>query len=132
MPPFTGRWHKKHLTYRIYSYSKDLGISATRTAIQTAFKYWSDVTQLTFQEVRTGRADIRLSFHGSSPWICSRSFDGPGMDRSRAGEEGGGAGWSMDEKRGGAAGKDMIDDKPDFALLIEVGYCKQVWLETGL
>ncbi|XP_060544808.1 LOW QUALITY PROTEIN: matrix metalloproteinase-19 [Pantherophis guttatus] len=73
-----GRWHKKHLTYRIYSYSKDLGIPATRTAIQTAFKYWSDVTQLTFQEVRTGRADIRLSFHGISPWICSRPFDGPG------------------------------------------------------
>ncbi|KAL7989746.1 hypothetical protein Chor_012412 [Crotalus horridus] len=76
--PRTGRWHKKHLTYRIYSYSNDLGIPGTRTAIQTAFKYWSDVTQLTFQEVRTGRADIRLSFHGSSSWICSRPFDGPG------------------------------------------------------
>ncbi|XP_007427063.1 matrix metalloproteinase-19 [Python bivittatus] len=73
-----GRWRKRHLTYRIYSYSEDLGITATRTAVQTAFKYWNDVTHLTFQEVRTGRADIRLSFHGSSPWGCSRPFDGPG------------------------------------------------------
>ncbi|XP_053156205.1 matrix metalloproteinase-19 [Hemicordylus capensis] len=73
-----GRWRKRHLTYRIYSHSEDLGAAATRTAIQKAFKYWSDVTRLTFQEVRTGRADIRLSFHGSSPWGCSQRFDGPG------------------------------------------------------
>lgn len=73
-----GRWRKRHLTYRLYSHSKDLGVAATRKAIQTAFKYWSDVTRLTFQEVRTGRADIRLSFHGSSFLSCSRPFDGPG------------------------------------------------------
>ncbi|XP_020638585.1 matrix metalloproteinase-19 [Pogona vitticeps] len=73
-----GRWRKRHLTYRIYSYSDDLGVAGTRTAIQTAFRYWSDVTHLTFQEVRTGRADLRLSFHGSTPWGCSRPFDGPG------------------------------------------------------
>lgn len=76
----TGRWRKRHLTYRLYSHSKDLGVAATRKAIQTAFKYWSDVTRLTFQEVRTGRADIRLSFHGSSFLSCSRPFDGPGTD----------------------------------------------------
>uniref|UniRef100_A0ACB8ENY5 Uncharacterized protein n=1 Tax=Sphaerodactylus townsendi TaxID=933632 RepID=A0ACB8ENY5_9SAUR len=73
-----GRWRKKHLTYRVHSYSEDLGAAATRTAIQAAFKYWSDVAQLTFQEVRAGRADIRLSFHGSTPWGCSRPFDGNG------------------------------------------------------
>ncbi|KAH0629277.1 hypothetical protein JD844_011216 [Phrynosoma platyrhinos] len=73
-----GRWRKRHLTYRIYSHSEEMGAAATRTAIQMAFKYWSDVTQLTFQEVKTGRADIRISFHGSSPWGCSRPFDGPG------------------------------------------------------
>ncbi|XP_062976036.1 matrix metalloproteinase-19 [Elgaria multicarinata webbii] len=73
-----GNWHKKHLTYRIYNHAEDMGVTATRRAIQAAFKYWSDVTQLTFREVRIGRADIRLTFHGSSSWDCKRPFDGPG------------------------------------------------------
>lgn len=85
LSPPAGRWRKRHLTYRIYSHSDDLGAAGTRTAIQTAFRYWSDVTHLTFQEVRTGRADIRLSFHGSAPWGCSRAFDGPGTDPIMAG-----------------------------------------------
>ncbi|TFK02938.1 leucine-rich repeat-containing protein 41 [Platysternon megacephalum] len=75
-PP--GRWRRKHLTYRIYRYPRDMGTSAAREAIQAAFGYWSDVAPVTFREVRHGPADIRISFHGASSWTCSRPFDGPG------------------------------------------------------
>ncbi|XP_019346398.1 matrix metalloproteinase-19 isoform X1 [Alligator mississippiensis] len=74
-----GRWRKRHLTYRLYGHAPDLGPpSATRAAIQAAFRYWSNVAQLSFRELRHGWADIRLSFHGTAPWTCSRPFDGPG------------------------------------------------------
>ncbi|XP_061674166.1 stromelysin-3 isoform X2 [Syngnathoides biaculeatus] len=74
---YGGRLDKNDLTYRIVRFPWQLGEEKVRRVFQEALKIWSDVTPLTFTEVFTGKADIRIDFnrywHGDS-----LPFDGPG------------------------------------------------------
>uniref|UniRef100_A0A3B1KLB1 Matrix metallopeptidase 19 n=1 Tax=Astyanax mexicanus TaxID=7994 RepID=A0A3B1KLB1_ASTMX len=72
-----GHWRKKTLSYRIYNHASSLGVAKTRAAIQTAFRYWSEVSPLRFHELNKGHPDIKISFHGRDR-VCPVPFDGPG------------------------------------------------------
>ncbi|XP_067881040.1 matrix metalloproteinase-19-like isoform X1 [Heterodontus francisci] len=78
-----GRWRKNHLTYRIQNYTPDMIRSEVEKAIQTVFKYWSDVTPLTFQAIKSGQADIVILFARGSHGDNMR-FDGPGRTLAHA------------------------------------------------
>ena len=70
-------WSFVWLFHRILNYSYDLSAAQVRDALRRAFRVWSDVTMLTFQEIYQGTADIEIKFarmyhHDGYP------FDGPG------------------------------------------------------
>ncbi|XP_055929701.1 matrix metalloproteinase-16-like [Argiope bruennichi] len=78
------KWKKTDLTYRISKYPdrvKDK--SKVDKEIARAFKLWSDVTLLTFEERKRGRVNIDIRFerreHGDGD-----PFDGPGRTLAHA------------------------------------------------
>ncbi|XP_048351173.1 macrophage metalloelastase-like isoform X1 [Sphaerodactylus townsendi] len=84
------KWEKNHLTYRINNYTPDLDQEKVVEAIEKAFKVWSDVTPLEFENVNEP-ADIEILFakraHGDfSP------FDGKGGVLAHAYSPGSGIG----------------------------------------
>ena len=54
------RWRRTSLTYRFLSNSRDVSEATMKATFTRAFKYWSDVTPLTFREVLSGRSDFTI------------------------------------------------------------------------
>ncbi|NWH76711.1 MMP13 Collagenase, partial [Piaya cayana] len=70
------KWSKTNLTYRIMNYTSDLRRAEVDRAFKKAFKVWSDVTPLNFTRIRSGTADIMISF-GTKEHGDFYPFDGP-------------------------------------------------------
>ncbi|XP_029458283.1 collagenase 3-like [Rhinatrema bivittatum] len=70
------KWSKNNLTYRIVNYTPDLTHADVDRAIKKALKVWSDVTPLNFTRLRSGTADIMISF-GTKEHGDFYPFDGP-------------------------------------------------------
>ncbi|XP_029618397.1 stromelysin-3 isoform X1 [Salmo trutta] len=74
---FGGRLEKTDLTYKVVRFPWQMGEDKVRRVLQEALRVWSEVTPLTFTEVRSGKADIVIDFtrywHGDN-----LPFDGPG------------------------------------------------------
>ncbi|NWV00018.1 MMP13 Collagenase, partial [Upupa epops] len=70
------KWPRMNLTYRIVNYTSDLGRPDVDRAFRRAFRVWSDVTPLNFTRVRSGVADIMISF-GTREHGDFYPFDGP-------------------------------------------------------
>ena len=51
---YSPKWRKKDLTYYFASYTNDIDRDDLLKATEDAFKYWSDVTPLTFRRVERG------------------------------------------------------------------------------
>ncbi|KAK0158536.1 hypothetical protein PV328_009527 [Microctonus aethiopoides] len=71
------RWRVKKLTYRISQYPKRLDQNSVDKDIARAFAVWSEYTDLTFTQKRSGQVHIDIRFergeHGDGD-----PFDGPG------------------------------------------------------
>lgn len=106
------RWPNTNLTYRIQNFTGDLTAAAIRTAVASAFSFWSAVTPLTFTEV-AGNADILISFvtgnHGDG---ASNAFDGAGGVLAHA--------YYPPPNGGAIAGDAHFDDAETWAITIPV------------
>lgn len=55
------KWEKSNLTWKVTNFSWQLTHSEVLDVLNQAFKVWSDVTNLYFQYVEEGDADIEVS-----------------------------------------------------------------------
>ncbi|XP_050353674.1 matrix metalloproteinase-14 isoform X2 [Nymphalis io] len=71
------RWRVKNLTYKISKYPSRLNRAEVDAELAKAFSVWSDYTDLTFTQKRSGQVHIEIRFekgeHGDGD-----PFDGPG------------------------------------------------------
>ncbi|XP_054013663.1 matrix metalloproteinase-14 isoform X4 [Hylaeus anthracinus] len=71
------RWRVKKLTYKISKYPRNLPQHKVDTELNKAFKVWSEYTDLTFIQKKSGQVHIEIRFekgeHGDGD-----PFDGPG------------------------------------------------------
>ncbi|XP_038599902.1 matrix metalloproteinase-21 [Tachyglossus aculeatus] len=68
-------------------YSGQLSVDEQRAVLRSAFRMWSEVTPLNFQEELGARAapvDIRLAFGRGRHLGCPRAFDGSGQEFAHA------------------------------------------------
>ncbi|KAG8452986.1 hypothetical protein GDO86_004697 [Hymenochirus boettgeri] len=70
------KWQKTTITYRIVNYTPDITRSEVDYAIAQAFRVWSDVTPLLFNQLYIGDADIMISFSAKAHGDFY-PFDGP-------------------------------------------------------
>jgi len=77
------KWQQTDLTYYIENYARDISPNRTTTIIREAFNYWSAVTPLRFQQIKTRNAAIIIKFaagdHGDG-----FKFDGIGNTLAHA------------------------------------------------
>ncbi|KAJ8368812.1 hypothetical protein SKAU_G00088400 [Synaphobranchus kaupii] len=70
------KWPKTTITYRVTQYSPDLRQSEVDATLAKAFKLYSDISPLNFEQIQSGTADIMILFkagdHGDF-----YPFDGP-------------------------------------------------------
>ncbi|XP_007902157.1 matrix metallopeptidase-21 [Callorhinchus milii] len=80
---------KSKLTWRLMGegYSRQLSIEDQRYMLRLAFRMWSEVTPIEFEEEVTSPAsmiDIRLGFGTGRHLGCTRAFDGNGQEFAHA------------------------------------------------
>ncbi|KAJ8348572.1 hypothetical protein SKAU_G00271610 [Synaphobranchus kaupii] len=70
------KWKKSTVTYRITRYTRDLSQKEVDATISQAFKLYSDIIPLDFQQIHSGTADIIILFKGRNHGDFF-PFDGP-------------------------------------------------------
>eukprot|EP00080_Pristionchus_pacificus_P000973 PDM60993.1 metallopeptidase [Pristionchus pacificus] len=71
------KWNKKELSYSIDNFGPGMSEEETRQTVADVLQLWAASFQLTFREVRSGRADIRIIF-GRRDHGDGHMFDGEG------------------------------------------------------